>query len=107
MLESFVNEVLRVEDPAVGRVLKSPWDLFALSTIESPYRRSWAFSKIAYIFQNQLRQICSHIHHLLLVLVSELTDAWNFFLMPVCNLHLAARMAMSTRRCYPGHVRYL
>ncbi|KAF8068739.1 hypothetical protein FPV67DRAFT_1414516 [Lyophyllum atratum] len=82
VLQSFVDQVACVSDAALHTVLKHLCDLFALSTIESPFSiGALGFLEDSYISAAQLKDIRALVNRSLSALVPEavgLTDAWGF-----------------------------
>ncbi|KAF8523695.1 acyl-CoA dehydrogenase/oxidase C-terminal [Hysterangium stoloniferum] len=82
VLEGFVRAVSQIQDAPIRNALKQLCDLFALTTIESPFSiGAIGFFEDSYISPNQLRTIRSLVNVSLSKLVPEavaLTDAWNF-----------------------------
>ncbi|GLB42030.1 putative acyl-CoA oxidase family protein [Lyophyllum shimeji] len=82
VLQSFVDQVACVTNPAVHSVLVRLRNLFALSTIESPFSiGALGFFEDAYISSAQLKEIRAHVNRALEALLPEavgLTDAWAF-----------------------------
>ncbi|KAG6809699.1 hypothetical protein H0H92_015122 [Tricholoma furcatifolium] len=82
VLQSFIDQVARIRDTSLHAVVKRLCDLFALSTIESPFSiGALGFFEDSYIVGTQLRDIRAHVHDSLTRLLPEvigLTDAWGF-----------------------------
>ncbi|KAG6912595.1 hypothetical protein DXG01_013548, partial [Tephrocybe rancida] len=82
VLQSFVDHVARITNPSTRRVASHLCNLFALSTIESPFSiGALGFFEDSYITTAQLRDIRAHVNNTLSQLLPEavgLTDAWGF-----------------------------
>ncbi|KAG6868536.1 hypothetical protein C0993_001424 [Termitomyces sp. T159_Od127] len=89
VLKSFVDQVASISDIPLHNIAKHLCDLFALSTIESPFLiGSIGFFEDSYITATQLEDIRAHVNRSLSELLPEaigLTDAWGFSDTGLCS----------------------